>query len=70
MSLRSIILLIFTLFIFSCEQLPKSQTKLNDEFQEKFRKIISQDDQTTTAQSYEDIREIVRVEMINQIIFK
>ena len=41
-----------------------------DEFQEKFRKIISQDDQTTTAQSYEDIREIVRVEMINQIIFK
>ena len=41
-----------------------------DEFQEKFREIISQDDQTTTAQSYEDIREIVRVEMINQIIFK
>ena len=41
-----------------------------DEFQEKFREIISQDDQTSTAQSYEDIREIVRVEMINQIIFK
>ena len=41
-----------------------------DEFQEKFREIISQEDQTTTAQSYEDIREIVRVEMINQIIFK
>ena len=41
-----------------------------EEFQTKFRKIISQDDQTSTAQSYEDIREIVRVEMINQIIFK
>ena len=37
MSLKSIILIIFTLFIFSCEQLPKSQTKLNDEFQKKFR---------------------------------
>ena len=41
-----------------------------EEFQKKFREIISQEDQTTTAQSYEDIREIVRVEMINQIIFK
>ena len=37
MSLKSIILLIFTLFIFSCEQLPKSQSKLNLEFQEKYR---------------------------------
>ena len=43
---------------------------LTRQFQEKFREIISQDDQTSTAQSYEDIREIVRVEMINQIIFK
>ena len=47
--------------------LSEEETK---EFQTKFRKIISQDDQTSTAQSYEDIREIVRVEMINQIIFK
>ena len=40
------------------------------EFQEKYRKIISEDDGTSLSQSYEDIREIVRVEMINQIIFK
>jgi hypothetical protein len=40
-----------------------------DEFQAKFREVISQDDQTSTAQSYEDIREIVRVEMINRILF-
>ena len=38
-------------------------------FQEKFRKIISEQDQTTRAQGYEDIREIVRVEMINRINF-
>ena len=40
------------------------------EFLEKFRKIISEQDQTTRAQGYEDIREIVRVEMINRIVFK
>ena len=39
------------------------------EFQEKFRQVISEDDQTARAQGYEDIREIVRVEMINRIIF-
>ena len=37
MSLKSIILLIFTLFIFGCEQLPKSQSKLNLELQERYR---------------------------------
>ena len=40
------------------------------EFLEKFRKIISEQDQTTRAQGYEDIREIVRVEMINRNVFK
>ena len=40
-----------------------------EEFERRFREIISEDDQTTTAQSYEDIREIVRVEMVNQIVF-
>ena len=35
MSLKSIFLLIFTLFIFSCDQIPKS--KLNLEFQEKYK---------------------------------
>ena len=40
------------------------------EFQEKYRKIISEADQTTTAQGYEDIREIVRVEMLDRILFK
>ena len=39
------------------------------EFQEKFRQVISEEDQTARAQGYEDIREIVRVEMINRIIF-
>ena len=39
------------------------------EFEEKFRQVISEDDQTARAQGYEDIREIVRVEMINRIIF-
>ena len=39
------------------------------EFQEKFRKVISEQDQTERAQGYEDIREIIRVEMINRIIF-
>ncbi len=41
-----------------------------EEFERRFREIISEDDQTATAQSYEDIREIVRVEMVNQIVFK
>ncbi len=40
------------------------------EFQEKYRKIISEADQTSTAQGYEDIREIVRVEMLDRILFK
>ncbi len=40
------------------------------EFQEKYRKIISEADQTKTAQGYEDIREIVRVEMLDRILFK
>ena len=40
-----------------------------EEFERRYREIISEDDQTTTAQSYEDIREIVRVEMVNQIVF-
>ena len=40
------------------------------EFEKKFRKVISEQDQASTAQGYEDIREIVRVEMINRIIFK
>ena len=39
------------------------------EFEEKFRKVISEQDQTERAQGYEDIREIIRVEMINRIIF-
>ena len=39
-------------------------------FQEKFRKIISEQDQTARAQGYEDIREIIRVEMVNRIDFK
>ena len=38
-------------------------------FEEKFRKIISEQDQTARAQGYEDIREIVSVEMINRINF-
>ena len=40
------------------------------EFQDKYRAIISEADQTTTAQGYEDIREIVRVELLDRIIFK
>ena len=36
------------------------------EFEKKFRKVISEQDQASTAQGYEDIREIVRVEMITQ----
>ena len=39
-------------------------------FLEKFRKVISEQDQTARAQGYEDIREIVRVELINRIVFK
>tara|TARA_B100001057_G_C22745378_1_gene909542 strand:+ start:53 stop:478 length:426 start_codon:yes stop_codon:yes gene_type:complete len=40
------------------------------EFEEKFRKIISQEDNVQLAQSYEDIREIVSVELIGQLVFK
>ena len=40
------------------------------EFEEKYRKIISESDQTSTAQGYEDIRETVRVEMLDRILFK
>ena len=61
--------MIFSLF-FACSILKNISEEETEEFQTKFRKIISQDDQTSTAQSYEDIREIVRVEMINEIIFK
>ena len=40
------------------------------EFEEKFRKTISQEDNVQLSQSYEDIREIVRVELIGQLVFK
>ena len=40
------------------------------EFEEKFRKIISQEDNVQLAQGYEDIREIVSVELIGQLVFK
>ena len=39
------------------------------EFKKKFRKVISEQDQKSTAQGYEDMREIVRVEMLDRIIF-
>jgi hypothetical protein len=39
------------------------------EFEKKFRKVISEQDQKSTAQGYEDMREIVRVEMLSRIIF-
>ena len=39
------------------------------EFEKKFRKVISEQDQKSTAQGYEDMREIVRVEMLDRIIF-
>jgi len=40
------------------------------EFQKKFNaEVMSQDDNTALAQSYEDIREIVSVELIGRLIF-
>ena len=40
-----------------------------EEFQKKFRKTISQEDNQQLSQSYEDIREIVSVELIGRLIF-
>lgn len=40
------------------------------EFQEQFRETISQDENIQLSQSYEDIREIVSVELIGRLIFK
>ena len=39
------------------------------EFQKKFDTVMSQEDNTKMAQSYEDIREIVSVELIGRLIF-
>ena len=39
------------------------------EFQKKFDTVMSQEDNTKMAQSYEDIREIVIVELIGRLIF-
>ena len=39
------------------------------EFQKKFDAIMSEEDNTKMAQSYEDIREIVSVELIGRLIF-
>ena len=39
------------------------------EFQKKFEAVMSQEDNTKMAQSYEDIREIVSVELIGRLIF-
>jgi len=39
------------------------------EFQEQFRETISQDENIQLSQSYEDIREIVSVELIGRLIF-
>ena len=40
------------------------------EFQKKFNaEVMSEDDNTQLAQSYEDIREIVSVELIGRLIF-
>ena len=40
------------------------------EFQNKFNaEVMSEDDNTALAQSYEDIREIVSVELIGRLIF-
>ncbi|MAX50007.1 MAG: hypothetical protein CMD75_04195 [Gammaproteobacteria bacterium] len=40
------------------------------EFQKKFNaEVMSEDDNTALAQSYEDIREIVSVELIGRLIF-
>ena len=40
------------------------------EFEEKFSEILSQDENLQLSQGYEDIREIVSVELIGQLIFK
>ena len=40
-----------------------------EEFQKKFDAVMSQEDNTKMAQSYEDIREIVSVELIGRLIF-
>tara|TARA_Y100000741_G_scaffold262537_1_gene203111 strand:- start:705 stop:1130 length:426 start_codon:yes stop_codon:yes gene_type:complete len=40
------------------------------EFEEKFRETMSQEENQQLSQSYEDIREIVSVELIGQLIFK
>jgi len=39
------------------------------EFQKKFDAVMSQEDNTKMAQGYEDIREIVSVELIGRLIF-
>jgi len=39
------------------------------EFEEKFRETISQDENIQLSQSYEDIREIISVELIGRLIF-
>ena len=40
------------------------------EFQKRFNaEVMSEDDNTALAQSYEDIREIVSVELIGRLIF-
>ena len=39
------------------------------EFQKKFDAVMSEEDNTKMAQSYEDIREIVSVELIGRLIF-
>jgi len=39
------------------------------EFQKKFNETISQEDNVQLSQSYEDIREIVSVELIGRLIF-
>ncbi len=40
------------------------------EFQKKFNETITQEDNIQLSQSYEDIREIVSVELIGRLIFK
>ena len=40
------------------------------EFQEKFSQSISQEENIKLSQGYEDIREIVSVELIGRLIFK
>ena len=39
------------------------------EFQKKFNETITQEDNIQLSQSYEDIREIVSVELIGRLIF-